>query len=174
MIYEGREVTIVDVDPETEDITFLSDNGWTKTVPAMDIVEDAGETREELDRLILLHQCFSVVVGSIKPTDGPEGSLLAATRKTILEFEASQARTAKGPANLVEALEELKEKEDAFGLKIKGIKVASTKVTVSICTNPLLPQAVFAVMECFVTAGVKSVEWSSPTDGDEVDLVATI
>lgn len=174
MIYDGREVTIVDVDPETEVVTFLSDSGWTKAVPAKEILEDAGETREEFDRLVLLHQCFSVVVGSVKPTDGSEGSLLAAARKTILEFEASQAKTAKGPADLVRVLGELKEKEDAFDLKIRGIKVTSTEVTVSVCDNPLTPQAVFAVLQCFIAERVKSVEWMSPEDRDEVDLVATI
>lgn len=175
MIYEEREVTIIDVDPETENITLRSDSGWTKIVPAKDIVEDEGEARKEFERLILLRQCLSVVDGSMEPTDGPEGSLLAAVRKTVIEFEASRARTAEGPVDLVRVLGDLKEKEDAFDLlKIRGIKVNSTEVTVSVYDNPLTPQAVFAVMECFIAAGVKSVEWMSPEDRDEVDLVATI
>lgn len=92
MTYKGKEVTMVDVDPGTEEVTLLSDSGGTTTVPAADIVEDEGEARVEFDRLILLRQCLAPVVSSIRPTDGPEGSLLAAVRKTVLEFEAPRAK----------------------------------------------------------------------------------
>jgi len=94
MKYKGREVKMIDVNPDNEDVTLLSDDGWSRTIPAKEIVPDVGtgsaegEERTEFERLLLLRQCLSVVVGSIKPTDGPEGSLLSKVRETILKHKS--------------------------------------------------------------------------------------
>jgi len=71
---------------------------------------------------------------------------------------------------LTKALEELQNEADATGLKIINIETTS-KVVVSVDDNPLTPQAVFAVMNCFITGGAKSAEWVGTEDG--IDLVAT-
>jgi len=91
MRYECREVKMIDVDPENEDVTLLSEDGWTTTIPAKEIVPEVGEPtdyrkeeRGEFERLLLLRQCLSVVEGTVKSTDGPEGSLLAKVRDVIL------------------------------------------------------------------------------------------
>lgn len=75
--------------------------------------------------------------------------------------------------DLVKALKELQNEEDDYDLNITNI-ATTTEVTVSVYDNPLTPQAVFSVMNCFITMGVRKVEWLSPTDRDEIDLVATI
>lgn len=76
-----------------------------------------------------------------------------------------------GIKDLQTALVNLQQEEDAYGLEIINIEATRTKVTVSVNDNPLVPQAVFAVMQCFITCGVTNAEWESSDSG--VDLVAT-
>lgn len=73
---------------------------------------------------------------------------------------------------VTKALEELQNEADVIDLNIVKIETAS-KITVSIYDNPLTPQAVFAVMNCFIAIGAKKVEWLSPNDRDAIDLIAT-
>lgn len=64
----------------------------------------------------------------------------------------------------------LQQEADGCGLKITEVKLTETKVTVSVDDNPLIPQAVFAVMRCFIISGAKDADWKGTEDG--VDFIA--
>lgn len=72
--------------------------------------------------------------------------------------------------DFTEKLADLQREADACGLKITEIKLTETRVTVSVDDNPLIPQAVFAVMRCFIISGAKDADWKGTEDG--VDFIA--
>lgn len=72
--------------------------------------------------------------------------------------------------SIVKALEELKKEQDGYGLEITNIATKRNRVVVSVDDNPLVPQAVFAVMQCFIKGGAKDADWKGTDEG--VDIIA--
>ncbi len=72
--------------------------------------------------------------------------------------------------DIVGSLIKLKKEQDGYGLKIVNIDTPRNKVVVSVNDNPLVPQAVFAVMQCFIKGGAKDADWKETDEG--VDLIA--
>jgi len=72
--------------------------------------------------------------------------------------------------NIVKLLQKLQKEQDGYGLEITNIATTRNRVVVSVDDNPLVPQAVFAVMQCFIKGGAKDADWEGTDEG--VDLVA--
>ena len=76
----------------------------------------------------------------------------------------------KATKKIEDALEELQKEQDGYGLEIISVTTERNRVVVSVDDNPLIPQAVFAVMQCFIKSGAKDADWEGTDEG--IDLVA--
>ena len=72
--------------------------------------------------------------------------------------------------DVVEALEELRKEQDKYGMEIVDITPTRNRVIVAVDDNPLIPQAVFAVMQCFIKGGAIDADWKATDEG--IDLIA--
>lgn len=98
-----------------------------------------------------------------------EPVLVSQAEYFLAELEDEPTETQKR-ITIAAAIVKLKETQDGYGLKITNIDTSRNMVVVSVDDNPLSPQAVFAVMECFIKYGAKDADWKGTDKG--VDLIA--
>lgn len=85
MKYMGDEdAKMIDIDPETETASILTKG---ETCTGVELSTIGTDVSVEFERLHLIHNCLSTIEGTIKPTDGEEGSLLEKVRQAIIEWQ---------------------------------------------------------------------------------------